>query len=341
MISMPRTLSSSKAERSILSATNRRIAGGNLAEKAGVLARLLVLAQAALGCAGDHHVSPWGAEPSRVLEAYMRPPDLGAQLALMDAETKTLGLVKTSETEFALGPKQGGQKGMLRAYEGRDVGGRPVHAVRVATGHGIVLALGPLEAGDLDRSLATELVPALLGSSDGNAGSSGVAFSSGTDLNGDGSPDVVVRNEAGALAIWRVGELGSGAYEITMVTPATSAIDVDQDGRIDLFGQVPLDPRDPIAPRLTDVATFDGAGYSDSTPSARAWHAHEAETRPARKGDADAVRLRSAIERAWHGILAGTPRETVLADLEREKAPASLATSLEMHRRRIVSLPRR
>jgi hypothetical protein len=213
--------------------------------------------------------------------------------------------------------------------------------VRVATPRSVVLALGPLEAGDLDRSLATELVIGLMASSDGASGSSGVAFQSGTDLNGDGSPDVVVKNEAGALAIWHVRELGSGAYDITMVTPPTGAIDVDGDGRIGLFGQVPIDAGDPIAPRLMDAATFDGAGYSDSTPSARGFHAREAEARPARKGDGDVARLRAAIERAWHAILYGAPRDSVLATLERETAPRALAGSLEGHRKRIASLPRR
>jgi hypothetical protein len=140
------------------------------------------------------------------------------------------------------------------------------------TPRSVVLALGPLEAGDLDRSLATELVPSLVPGAEGPSGSSAVAFGSGTDLNGDGSPDVVVKNEAGALAIWHVGELGSGAYPITMVTAPTGAIDVDGNGRIGLFGQVPIDAGDPIAPRLTDAATFDGAGYSDTSPSALAFH---------------------------------------------------------------------
>jgi hypothetical protein len=294
-----------------------------------------------MGCTSDHHVSPWGADPSRVLQAYLKQPDLKAQLALVDAETQSLGLVKKEETTFSLGPKGSGQTAVLRGYEGRDAVGRPVHAVRVATPRSIVLALGPLEAGDLDRSLATELVPALVTSGDGATGSSAVAFQSGTDLNGDGSPDVVVKNEAGALAIWHVRELGSGAYDIAMVTPPTSAIDIDGNGGIGLFGQVPIDARDPIAPRLTDAATFDGAGYSDSTPSARGYHAHEAEARQARKGDADVARLRAAIERAWHAILYGAPRDSVLADLERETAPHALAESLSSHRKRIANLPRR
>jgi hypothetical protein len=299
---------------------------------------LLAASVLGAGCASNHHVSPWGERPSSMLEAYMSPSDLPAQLAVVDAETASLGLVKTEESTFELPPKGSGRTAVLRGYAGRDVAHRPVHAVRVATPHGVVLALGPLEAGDLDRGLATELVPALVGGEPGKEATSALAFRSGTDLNGDGTPDVVVKNEAGALAIWRVGELGSGAYTITMATAPTRAVDVEGDAHIALWGQVAVDPADPIAPVLADVATFDGSAYANATRPARAWHQREAALRPARKTDGDAARLRAAIERAWHTILAGTPREGVLGELAREPVPKPLAASFEMHRRRLSSL---
>jgi hypothetical protein len=291
----------------------------------------------AAGCASDHHVSPWGERPGPTLDAFVRPPDLAAALAAVDAETASLGLglVKTAEIRTEL-PKGSRRAAVLRGYEGRDAAGRVVHAVRVATPRGVVLAVGPLDVGDLDRRRATELVPSLPTLST-NEGGAALAFLSGTDLNGDGSPDVVLRNDVGELAVWHLGELGSGPYAVSMVTPVLSGIDADGDGKIDLWGEIPVAPGDPPAPRLTDVATFADGAYSDVTPAARAWHAREA-AQPVPTQVGDAVRLRAAIERAWHAILAGQPQESVLHDLRREPVPPALRAWFEPYPQRLATL---
>ena len=307
-----------------------------LPEKLGLATSLLAASLApglALGCSGNHHVSPWGAGSGPGLEAYLQGPDLAAELAVVDAETRTLGLVQTEEIRAELPPRGSGRTAVLRGYEGVDAARRKVHAVRVATPRGVVLAVGPLEAGDLDRRRATELVPALLTGDDGE----GIAFRSGTNLNGDGSLNVVVRNDAGELSIWHLGELGSGLYAVSMAAPPTRGIDVEGSGHIDLWGQLPADPADPIAPRLADVATFAGGAYSNGTPAARAWHAREA-ARPLPTAVSDARRLRAILERAWHAVLEGQPPESVLQALRREPVPARLRAAFDVHQRTVAAI---
>jgi hypothetical protein len=286
-----------------------------------------------LGCASDHHVSPWGAQDAPSLGAFLRPPDLDAELSRVDAETATLGLVRTEEIRAELPPRGSGRMAVLRGYEGRDVAGRKVHAARVATPFGVVLAVGPLDAGDVDRDQPTELVPSLV--NEGRA----LAFGSGSDLNGDGSLDVVLRNDAGSISIWHVEPLGAGPYAVYLAAPPTRGVDAEGDGRVALWAALPVAPGDPIAPRLTDVATFASGAYSDDTPAARAWHAREAAS-PLPTSVSDAVRLRAALERAWHAIMAGQPPETVLSALRREPAPPPLRPWFEGHLRTLAKARR-
>ncbi len=246
----------------------------------------------------------------------------------------------TEEIRAELPPRGSGQTAVLRGYQGVDAAGRRVHAVRVATPRGVVLAVGPLDASDLDRRKATELVPALVVGAAGEGG----AFRSGTDLNGDGTVDVVLRNDAGALSIWHIGELGSGLYAVRMATPPLRGIDVEAStgegsGRIDLWGQLPTDPADPIAPRLADVATFGGGAYSDDTAAARAWHGRESARIVTATGDAS--RLRAALERAWHAVLGGQAPEPVLQALRKETVPLSLRAAFDAHARTIAALAAR
>jgi hypothetical protein len=242
---------------------------------------------------------------------------------LIATETAALGLQLVTEIPVKL-PRGGGPL-RIRSYEGTDALGRTIHAVRVASAHAVVMALGPLDPGDPDRMAKTALVPALVQ----EAGSRGVgAFRSGTDLAGDGAVSVVVRNDAGHLAIWRIAPLGASPYPIALVGQPTRGLDADGDGRVDLVSEVPVDASDPIAPRLTDVATFDGAGFSNRTEGARAFHAALAE--PAgTPTTSDEVRLRGAIEHAWHSVLAGRSKEDALKQLGREVVPVRLRAAVE------------
>ncbi len=289
-ISMPRTRSSSSAWVSILSASKRRIVEPTLPEKIAAAACLLV---GFVGCSSDHHVSAWGATETPRLGAFMEAPDLDARLALVDTETAAHGLRLTQEIPVKL--PHGGGPARIRGYEGVDALGRPVHAVRVATTRAVVMALGPLDSRDSARDIATELVPALLLEDGGRGGS---AFQSGTDLTGDGAISVVARSETGQLAIWRVTSLGAAPYAVAIQVKATRGLDVDGDGRVDLAGDFPVDRGDPIAPRLSDAATFDGAGFSNRTEGARAFHA--ALARPRRRPRATRPRAtRLACAAPW------------------------------------------
>ena len=270
------------------------------------------------------------------LGAFVESPDLDARLALVDIETAAHGLHLTSEIPVKL--PHGGGPARIRGYEGVDTLGRPVHAIRVATARAVVMALGPLDSRDSARDSATELVPALL--EDGERGA--VAYQSGTDLTGDGGVSVVARSEAGHLAIWRVTPLGASPYPIAIQVAATRGLDADGDGRVDLAGDVPIDRGDAIAPRLSDVAMFDGDGFSNRSEGARAFHAGLAEPVTPPKGDApasDEVRLRRAVERAWHAVLAGRSRDDALKELQREPVPARLRASFERWVGVVSSLP--
>jgi hypothetical protein len=319
---------------SILSASRRRIVEATLPEKRAVAACLLVGLAA---CSSDHHVSAWGGAGANQLGAFLEAPDLDARLALVDTETAAHGLHLTREIPVTL-PRGGGPV-RIRGYEGADALGRPVHAIRVATARAVVMALGPLDPRDAGRDVATELVPALL-VEDGGRG--GAAFRSGTDLTGDGALSVVARSETGALAIWRVTTLGAAPYPVTIQVAPTRGLDADGDGRVDLAGDLPIDRGDAIAPRLADVATFDGAGFSDRTDGARAFHAALIGSAAPAKSDAppsDEVRLRRAVERAWHAVLAGRSKEDALKELQREPVPARLRASFDRHVGVISSLP--
>lgn len=245
----------------------------------------------ALSCSSDHRVSPWGGGAAPPLFAYVEAPDLGAQLRAIDRETAELGLTLRLELHGAL--PHGGGEVVVRAYAGADAVGRPTSAVRVATPRGVVMAVGPLDSADEDRDRATELVPSLLPgvvpAGPGGAGDEGGVFASGSDLNGDGDPDVVLRNEAGALEIWAVRSVGTTRYGVSLEVPPTLALDVDDDGRVDLGGRVAVAEGDAIAPDFLDVATFEEGRYTDRSSAAQAFHAARAAAlgRPA-PGDAPA-----------------------------------------------------
>jgi hypothetical protein len=267
----------------------------------------------------------------------MEVPDLDARLALVDTETAALGLRLTSEIPLTLA--RNGGPARIRGYEGTDTLGRPVHAIRVATARSVVMAVGPLDSRDTARESATELVPALLVEDGGRRGS---AFRSGTDLTGDGAISVVAKSETGQLTIWRVTSLGASPYPIALLAPATRALDVDGDGRVDLVGDLATDRGDTISPRLSDAATFDGVGFSNRTEGARAWHAELAGPAPPSKSDAkpsDERRIRAAVERAWHAVLAGKSRDDALSELQREPVAARLRVSFDRYVSVISSVP--
>lgn len=332
--------------------------GAKVTEKLAAAAGLL-----ALSCGSNHRVSPWGGGDAPPPAALLQAPDLDAQLRAVDEETGALGLQLETELRGRL-PRGGGAL-VVRGYRGLDALGRPTSAVRVATARGVVMAVGPLSARDLDRSRATQLVPYLVPGVPGEpvhtpaqaADAAVGAFASGTDLNGDGDPDVALRSEAGTLEVWGIRLLGGAPYPVELAASPTLALDVDADGRVDLAGRPPPLPGDPIAPDLLAVATFEDGRYTGRSAAARAYHAARAqaaaepaaaagkELPPAAASSAptpapppdDAARLRRALERAWNAALAGDPGEEVLAALDRERVPAELRAAFAAHRARIAA----
>ncbi len=305
-----------------------------LAEKLALL--WLVVTSSA--CVSDHRVSPWGGGAPPPISAFAAPSDLEAQLGAIDAETRALGLRKTLELR---GELPGGGPVIARGYEKTDASGRTAHAVRAATAHGVVLAIGPFEEPEAGERHA-ELVPAL--APDATSTEDEVTRQL-TDLNGDSLPDAVLRSRRGALEIHRIGPLGSSRYAVRMAVIPSELTDADGDGRLDLSGRASVPADDPLAPALVDVATFEDGRYTNASAGARAFHAHRAspdaasaraKTPPSPPDDA--TRLRGVIERAWHAILAGNPRARVLEALSAEPVPASLRASFDRHRARIEAL---
>jgi hypothetical protein len=176
-------------------------------EKLGLAASVL-----AISCGSDHRVSPWGGGEPPPLATFAQAPDLAAQLRAVDQEAEALGLRRTAELRLKL--RHGRGEVVIRGYAGTDAIGRPTSAVRVATPQGVVMAVGPLASGDRDRSRATELV----------------ISQSGADADDNGEPDIVLRNEAGALEFWTIPLSGKPPYRSAggepapqPVTPATKA----------------------------------------------------------------------------------------------------------------------
>lgn len=301
-------------------------------------------ATAELGCAPEPRVSPlFGGDPLiPPLSVYVETPDLDGRLRAIEAETAKHGLTMTFEARGAL-PKAAGPV-VVRAYEGRDALGRKTHAVRAATPRGIILAAGPRAYPDPDlmtaREEATELVRALVPDESGSGG----AYQAATDLNGDGYPDIVLRNEAGVLEIWKLGAIGASQYEVRMEELPTTAIDADEDGQIDFAGAFAGAKEDVIAPELIDFAVFDGAGYSNKAAGAKGAHAKRAKALAAMAAAApapDEVRLRRALSRAWHVVLSGAPREDALKKLDAEAVLPALRAEFDRHRSRIERIGQR
>lgn len=299
----------------------------------------LALTLAALStpaCASNHRVSPWGDAGRPTLSPYLAGPNLEAHLAAIDAEIGSagLGLGLAQELEAPL-PGDAG-KIVLRGYEGADSLGRRATATRAATPFGIVLAVGPSvelsRAEPADRSeRATELVlelgpldldPLPAGAPEAPEGRTEVRFRSLSDLNGDGALDVVLRNHAGAVEIWRLGRTAASPYPVRFPARPSGARDVDGDGLPELEAALPVAAGDPIAPKLVAALGFSKGAYGPLAPGAVAHHAAEAARRAFAEPADPRERLELAVERAFYRVLSEPDSKGALEELDRATGEA-------------------
>lgn len=273
----------------------------------GLIVSAAVLASAVC-CGSAPRVSPW---PQNVtLGTLLRPSDVKVHLARLDDE---LGAESMAMTEELRGTFEDGEPFVIRAYRGLDPLGHERDAVRVATRFGVVMALGPSPAADALQGMRTRLVVGL---------GEGEQWRSGTDLNGDGMPDVVVSVGRGELQIWGLHPQGGSPYATEMLLPPTYAGDIDGDGRPELMGEVDVGT-EVLTPRWVEVASFAHGVYSADSDAARAAHARWQRgmpEEPEQPGASRAAGMVRALERGWHAIRSGAEWEPTLARLRRDKA---------------------
>lgn len=298
-----------------------------------------MLLAAGLGaCAGGHHVSPWGEQGAPSLRPYILVPDLAEQLAAIDRETAELGLSLTREVH---GDLSEGDSVVIRAYEGHDAFGRTTHAARAASARGVVLAVGPPHEGEV---MASEVV---FGAEDAPH-----LGRPGADMNGDGAPELVLRDAQRRLEVVRLDALGSTPIAVKMLAAPTRLLDLDGDGRAELGADVVIGAGAALALRFPVVAAWDGARFSDDAPLARAFY----EEQRAALDDPDEVsdagvqvpseppetRLNRALLRAVYAVLSAqiTPKQAIVG-LDRELVPTALAASFEGLRTYVAGLQNR
>lgn len=290
-------------------------------------------------CGAGPRVSPWGEEGRPRLADYAVRPDLAAHVATIEDEAARLGLVEDGRVEAK--DARSGDPLVAVSLVGRDAIGRAVHAVRVASPWGVVLARGPLDLRDVRRREATVLRREPEDPLDLAIGDP-LPTSPLADLLGDGAAHVVLRGERGQLEVWKVTSRASTQVAVVMDVEPTAARDVDGDGRFDLVGRVPPRDGDPIAPAFIDVATWTGASLTHRSPVARSWHAAQRDRARARRAaaTADVARLREALQAAWHAVLAGDDQARALEALDRERPSPALRDAWADHGRRIARIGR-
>ena len=266
-------------------------------------------------------------------------PDLASHVATIEEEAARLGLAEDGRVEGK--DTRSGDPLVAVSLVGRDAIGRAVHAVRVASPWGVVLA--PPHVAEIERA-AREATAVRRDPEEGLDLAVGDPMPTTplADLLGDGAAHVVLRGERGQLEVWKVTSRASTQVAVVMDVEPTAAQDVDGDGRFDLVGRVAPLEGDALAPAFVDVATWTGAAFTHRSPAARAWHAAQRDraraARAAATGDVD--RLRRALEAAWHAVLAGDDQTRALEALDRERPPVALRARWADHGRRIARIGR-
>lgn len=299
----------------------------------------LLSALLAASCTDNHSMSPWGEAGRPRLADFAVRPDLDAHLAEIEAEAARLGLREVFRVE-AKDPRSGDAL-VAVALEGRDDVGRTLAATRIASPWGVVLARGPLDLRDVRRAAANQLLREVsVGAETRGSAEPGGGFGAFSDLNHDGTPDVVLQSEQGRIEIWSITSRGGTQLDVQMDAPPTRLVDIDGDGRVDLAGEVSLGSGDALDPHLVDVSTWAGESFSNATPEARAFHARHrdlARTAEATSRSAE-DRAKRALELSWHAILAGDDATRVLSTLERKRPEGALGEAFDAYARRVARI---
>lgn len=267
-------------------------------------------------CDAGKRVSPWGGAGPK-LAAYVERPDLVAHLDRIDQETAALGLVTTLDLTVE---DERGETYALRSFEGRDSMGARTTATRIATGHGVVVAVGPKRETDADTP--TELVRAF--------GGPGGAIGFPRDANDDGSLEVMLRSRRGELLLLSLAPRGSRT--IAVASPAHGA-ELDERGNLRFVREIgcvrgtsatstivvlsgPCEPAQQgvLTRALAVPLSYAGDRFDRSATTESAWHAARAagvESEIA--GAAGFARDVLQLEADYHRSMRGDPMD-VAAD---------------------------
>ncbi len=227
------------------------------------------------------------------LGLYAEPDDLEERLAAIERETAAAGLELDQEVTTS---SESGTRYVVRSYRGRDRLGSPTRATRVASPHGVVLAVGPEHERQDDAP--TELVRFF------ELGEGRVLALPGPLVEG-GEPEIVLRARSGALGVYTLGPRGAAQIPVGLPAPPTRVRELAS-GRLALAVdlRVPPDREPPLLAEV--VATEVGSRFDVRGPEVGAFHGRERDrlSEPVAE-ESDAARLDRITLRAFHAIRAG------------------------------------
>ena len=300
------------------------------------------LAPALLAACPSPSVSPWGQSGGPSLRLYLEKTDLQANLQQIAAEVQSLALEQTGRFEVK---DAGGERYTVLSFEGRNSLGHKTTAVRVASEHGVVVALGPLR--ELDPPQPTELVRSL-------AEEGGGTFAFPRDITSDGLPDLLLRDGRGQELLLGLQPHGTRATSIEpggtlwsierresdfLLLRAVGCIRGRQGPDSEAMElQATLKPCPSLTERQRPLLVplfYSGQRFERNRTAAREWHQLRADRLQARRSPKlSAIADLMELEAAFHALSAGADSETVLTEL---RATPS-AQSKEDWLRAIVSL---